>query len=75
MKAHTFKPGDIVRFTAKFLKSTGMVTGAPKDGKVLTYDSDLDPTRFIKVAWSDGTTTLVAASNVTKVGKPDYSDL
>jgi len=34
MKPHELKPDDLVRWTRKFLRSTGQYTGAPIDGRV-----------------------------------------
>lgn len=66
------KVGDKVRFTAKFLRSTGArgqdvwtVTGFELDGRWIVTDERTD----------DGTYRRIAAANVLKVGSPDRTGL
>lgn len=48
----TFQAGDIVRYTAKFRRNTGMVTGGPVNGKVVGFVPMGGGRMFPKVHWS-----------------------
>jgi hypothetical protein len=47
-----FKIGDIVRHTGKFLRSIGMYTGAPINGRIVGF-SKIGGMIFPLVEWSD----------------------
>lgn len=70
--------GDLVRYSAKFLKSTGQYTRSPVNGRVIESPSrDFPPAmagRFVKVEWSDGTVHNVNVANLSKVGQVDAYD-
>lgn len=66
------KPGDTVAYTARFLKSCGLVTGpaGATRGVVCAVESgDLDPSRFARVLWAgDAASVLVHKGNLAKPG-------
>lgn len=64
-KAGDFKVGDIVRYTRKFLRNTGMAVGAPIDGKVVEVHSKGYFAGHPTVQWSNGgEPSLVRAENI-----------
>ena len=70
----TFKRGDIVKYTAKFLKSVGMHYDVPRDGVVLSITGMGYP----RVRWCDDQRPegqSVHPSNIMLADKPDYSGM
>ena len=64
-KAGAFKVGDLVRYTGKFLRNTGMQSGAPIDGKVVEVYSKGYFAGHPVVQWSNGgEPSLVRAENI-----------
>jgi hypothetical protein len=74
MAKAAFKKGDIVRYTAKFLRNTGWHTGVPVNGRVRGV-SKLGENDLVDVAWSDGENRKVLAVNLMRAGDPDYSGM
>jgi hypothetical protein len=78
-KAKEFKVGDTVRYTGKFLRSTGQYTGTPVNGKVVGLVK-MGSGMFPRVKWSDpewGTMTVAPANlehdpRHRRKGKPQY---
>ncbi|MDP3766913.1 MAG: hypothetical protein Q8S13_02765 [Dehalococcoidia bacterium] len=74
--AHTiFAPGDIVKYTSKFLRSTGWYTNVPIDGRVesvrMRRGGEPD---VLRVLWNDRDEPVsVLASNVMLARKPDLT--
>lgn len=57
--------GDIVRHTGVFLRSIGLVAGAPINGEVRAVEGDGDlRDQLLDVEWSDGTRSTIIAANV-----------
>jgi hypothetical protein len=77
--ATQFNVGDVVKWTSKFLKSTGQYTDVPKDGKVVRLsDMEDDGVYYPIVQWCDrpvGDVCAVNPHNVMHAKKPDYSGL
>ena len=70
----TFKTGDIVKYTSKFLKSVGMYTNVPIDGVVL----GISGMGYPRVRWCDDLRAegqSVHPSNIMLADKPDYSGM
>ncbi len=62
-----YEPGDILRHTGAFLRSAGLIAGAPINGEVRAVQDapDRDPRwQRLDVEWSDGTTSTIIAANV-----------
>ena len=71
----TAAPGQRVRFTAPFLRSTGQYTGPDEPTSIgpfargMVTDGDLgglSPARFAMVKWDDGRENLVNVSNLER---------
>lgn len=63
--------GDLVKYTAKFMQSTGMYTGGPIDGKVVAPGMN---ERFVQVQWNDRDDPVqVNVANIMLKSKPDYT--
>jgi hypothetical protein len=66
-----FQVGDIIRYTAKFLRNTGQQVGAPRDGIIVDYRGS-----FPIVVWSNNDRRAVSVheGNLEKVrSQPDES--
>jgi hypothetical protein len=73
-KPPVFKAGDKVRYTAKFLKSTGMYTGWGSKKGIVKEVGKLGGKPLVSVDWKDGQEPMpTLAINLQHVGKPDYS--
>jgi hypothetical protein len=73
--ATTFKTGDHVKYTGKFLKSVGWYTNVPKDGRVNNV-RDFNGRQLVNVTWCDNEEPMnTLACNLMLAGKPDYSNM
>jgi hypothetical protein len=75
MKRTNIEIGSIVRYSAKFLKSTGIYTGAIcfAEGEVRAL-RQLGSTTLAEIHWNtEGIPSLVNLANLCLAGKPDYS--
>lgn len=62
-----YKVGDIIRHTGAFLRSVGLVVGAPINGEAIAVESIRDGSierQLLTVRWSDGTESGIAACNI-----------
>ncbi len=62
-----YASGDIIRHTGTFLRSIGLVAGAPINGEVKAAGDVLNGdlrTQLLDVEWSDGTRSTIVAANV-----------
>lgn len=65
--------GDLVKYTAKFMQSTGMYTGGPIDGKVVADGGSMGD-QFVQVHWNDrDEPVMVNVANIMLKHKPDYT--
>lgn len=68
----TYKIGDLVQHTSKFLRNICWFTNVPKNGKVVFLGLDDSPSMrdsgdYVRVQWCDrmdGDTTLINAANI-----------
>lgn len=72
-----YKEGDLVKHTAKFLKSIGWFSGVPINGRVESVEAEPGfygvSACYLTVKWSDGNTNRIRASNVMPYDRPDTS--
>ncbi len=70
MNGLSYKPGDLVKHRASFLRSISWFTNVPKNGKVLQVEEDPHCPAMIEVEWCDGHTSRILACNVQPYSQP-----
>lgn len=74
MASRLYKPGDLVKHRAFFLRSISWFTNVPKNGKVIAVEDTNDRKIYgppvIEVEWSDGHTSRILACNVQPCSQP-----
>lgn len=70
MASRSYKPGDLVKHRATFLRSVGWFTNVPRNGKVVEVEGPDSAAPVIKVDWCDGSTSRILACNVQPYSQP-----